>query len=122
MDIVASFAHAQAAVDSDETCIYMYLKAYPGQFVSAAEICRRAASKKRYRDEPDWALPLLRRLAEKGVLEADATGHYRLNRSTEKQKKKKHWISPHLQKILSQSGRTFEIPSTEEETDDLNLQ
>jgi hypothetical protein len=110
---------AEAAMDSDETSIHMYLKSYPGQFVSAAEICRRAASKRRYREQPDWAVPILRRLFEKGLLESDATGHYRLAPARGKQKKTRRWVSPHIQKILNQSGKTFEIVSPEEDSGDV---
>jgi hypothetical protein len=93
-------------MDADEREICNYLKGYPGQFIGVSEICRRAAGKRRYREEPNWAVQVLVRLLEKGMVEADSTGHYRLKR---KQKDKpQRWMSPHIKKILEESGKKFE--------------
>jgi hypothetical protein len=105
-------------MDADEREICLYLKGWPGQFVSVAEITRRAGGKRRGRQEPNWAVPVLSRLVEKGILEADATGHYRLIRRAQKEKKKR-WVSPHIQKILEKSGKSFEGVFDMEEDDDL---
>ena len=94
-------------MDADERDICLYLKGWPGQFVSVAEITRRAGGKRRYREEPSWAIPILSRLVEKGFLESDSTGHYRLKARKEKEKKKR-WVSPHIQKILEKSGKKFD--------------
>src|SRR5262249_35058813 len=74
----SSVWHLHHAMDSDEREICLYLKGWPGQFVSVAEITRRAGGKRRGRQDPNWAVPVLTRLVEKGILEADSTGHYRL--------------------------------------------
>ena len=90
-----------------------YLKACGGQFVSTREIARRACGKWRFRDDPNWTMPILLRLVEKGCLESAATGYYRLKR-TDKQKKPKKWVSPQIKAILKQSGKDFgDILSTE---------
>ena len=94
-------------MDADENDICQYLKSWPGQFVSAKEICRRAGGKWRYREDERWALPVLQRLIETGLVESDSTGHYRLVQPQEKKRDKKRWISPHIQRILEQSGRDF---------------
>src|SRR5262245_60593736 len=104
-------------MDADERDVCLYLKGWPGQFVSVAEITRRAGGKRRYRDEPNWAVPILTRLVEKGILEADSTGHYRL-KARNKKDKKQRWMSPHIQKILEKSGKGFD-QTHQIEADDL---
>jgi hypothetical protein len=94
-------------MDADEREICLYLKGWAGQFVSVAEITRRAGGKRRARDEPNWAIPILSRLVEKGILESDSTGHYRL-KPRSKNDKKKRWVSPHIQKILEKSGKSYD--------------
>jgi len=42
--------------------------------VGAVEIARRAGIKKRFYDEPDWAKPVLMRMADRGILESDSSG------------------------------------------------
>ncbi|HWX20430.1 MAG TPA: hypothetical protein VN578_11070 [Candidatus Binatia bacterium] len=71
------------------------------------EICRRAAGKKRFHEDPNWAVQVLGRLVEKGVVESDSTGHYRLLRP-EKKKEQKRWVSPQIRKILESSGKKFD--------------
>ena len=106
-------------MDADEREICLYLRGWPGQFVSVAEITRRAGGKRRGRQEPDWALPVLGRLVEQGLLESDSTGHYRLIRRSKKEEKRR-WVSPHIQKILEKSGKSFEgVFEIKDEDDDL---
>jgi hypothetical protein len=98
-------------MDADEREICTYLKSWRGQFVAGKEIARRASGKSRFRVEPHWAVPVLARLVEKGLVEADSTGHFRL-RSDEK-KEKKQWVSPEIKKLLEKSkqglSETIEI-------------
>jgi DNA-binding PadR family transcriptional regulator len=94
-------------MDADERDICNYLKTWPGQFVSGREISRRAGGKRRYREEPAWSTPVLSRLVEKGLVESDSTGHYRLRREEKKERKKK-WVSPHIRKILEKSGKNYD--------------
>ncbi|HPC61314.1 MAG TPA: hypothetical protein PKX23_11690 [Verrucomicrobiota bacterium] len=94
-------------MDADERDIFCYLKAWPKLFVSASEIARRAGGKRRYRENPEWALPVLSRMVEKAMLETDSTGHYRINARYDEEKKKR-WVSPQIQQILARSGKTFE--------------
>jgi hypothetical protein len=94
-------------MDSDERQILDYLKSWPRQFVSAREVARRAGGKRRFRDEPQWAYPVLTRLLEQKQVETDGLGHYRLVLAALTTKRRKRWISPHLRRILERSGRDF---------------
>ena len=105
-------------MDADEREICLYLKGFPGQFVSYAEISRRAGGKRRFRQEPEWATPIVGRLVEKGVVESDSTGHYRL-KVRPRDSKPARWVSPQIRKILEGSGKSFdgvfEVDKDEEE-------
>jgi hypothetical protein len=104
-------------MDADEKEVCNYLKACGGQFVSSREIARRASGKWRFREDPNWAAMILLRLVEKGHLESDATGYYRLKR-TDPQKKPKKWVSPHIKAILEKSGKDFGDVLSADEQDD----
>jgi hypothetical protein len=104
-------------MDADERDICVYLKGWAGQFVHLTEISRRASTKRRYEKEPAWAVPAINRLVEKGILEADTTGHYRLCPRSKKDKSKR-WMSPEMRKILEKSGKNFEGALEIEEEDD----
>jgi len=86
----------------DEREICTYLKSMPGQFVSAREIARRAGGKSRHRDNPHWAAPVIAKLLEQKVIETDSAHNYRL--IVKQEKKRKHWISPQMKKILQSGG------------------
>ena len=94
-------------MDADERDICLYLKGFPGQYVSFREISRRAAGKRRYRQEPEWATTVLARMVEKRMIESDSTGHYRI-KTRQKQEGPTRWVSPHIKKILEGSGKNFE--------------
>lgn len=100
---------------ADEKDILTYLKIWAGQYVSAREIARKAASKKRFQSEPDWAVPVLGRLLEKGLVESDSMAHYRLVKETKKEKPKR-WVSPEIQKLLDKTGKDFSEGVEIEET------
>lgn len=106
-------------MDSDERQVVDYLKSWPGQFVSAREVARRAGGKRRFRDEPQWAYPVLTRLVEQDLVETDGLGHYRLRRQNVEAKKRRRWLSPQMRRILERSGRDFgevlDIPDDEKE-------
>jgi len=90
-------------MDSDEREIYQFLKTWGTEYVGAMEIARRATSKKRFYDEPDWAKVVLMRMAERGVLESDSQGRYRVKPVSRKDKNKR-WVAPDIAKILHESG------------------
>ena len=92
-------------MDADEQDICNYLKQWPKQYIAGREICKRAAGKHRYREDPYWANQPLQRLVERGILERDATSHFRL---LQEKKKPKKWVSPQIKKILEESGKNFD--------------
>lgn len=92
-------------MNSDERDIVDFLKTCHGQYVSPREICRRGGNKKRYREDPEWALRILPPMVDKNILETDGMGHYKL--AEEKKKERKKWVAPEIQKILEESGKDF---------------
>lgn len=107
-------------MDADERDICLYLKGFPGQFVSFKEVSRRAGGKRRYRVEPEWATTVLARLVEKGIIESDSTGHYRLKAKPRREKRSQSkWVSPEIRKILERSGKDFQgVFDVDEDHDD----
>jgi hypothetical protein len=94
-------------MDSDEREIFFYLKGFKDQFISAHEICRRAGGRKRYYKEPEWAKPVLARMAERRILEMDPAGHYRIKPREIKAGISQRWVSPQIARILKSSGGDF---------------
>jgi hypothetical protein len=93
-------------VEEREIC--SYLKSWPGQFISGREISRRACGKRRYREDPGWAGEVLPRMVDKGILETDSTGHYRLlPEHLDKKKRAKKWLAPQVKHILRNSEKNF---------------
>ena len=90
-------------MDCDEREIFHFLKTWGSEFVGAVEIARRAGIKKRFYDEPDWAKPVLMRMADRGILESDSSGRYRIKPISRKDKQKR-WVAPDIAKILQESG------------------
>jgi hypothetical protein len=84
-------------MDADEKEICDFLRSWPGQFVSHREICKRAGGKWRYRDDPKWAIPILTGMVGKGILESDASGHFRL---LPERKEKRKEVSQEVKDIL----------------------
>ena len=94
-------------MDSDERAIFDFLKTWGATFVGAKEICRRATTKKRFHEEPDWAKQILLRMAERGILESDSQAKYRI-KPIPKQGHGQRWVSPELSKILNEGGVAVE--------------
>ena len=95
-------------MDADEREIYYFLKSWAHEYISAKEICRRAGGKRRGRFEPEWAKPALVRMVDRGILETDPCGHYRLKPPAKtKDKVGRRWASPQMARILKSSGRDF---------------
>ena len=70
-------------MDADEQAIVSYLEGYGDQWVNAKEICRRAGGKGRFSEDPSWARPILLRLKELRLVEADLFGRFRLPQAKE---------------------------------------
>ena len=56
--------------------IVVFLKATPKAFFSAREIARKAGQKGQFRENPDWAKPILFKLAAEDIIQTDGFGHY----------------------------------------------
>ena len=94
-------------MDYDERSIRIYLKSYPGQFVSARVISRRLGGRRRYSEDPLWVMPILNRLVEKNLVESDAQGHFRLKPRDPVSGRKQTWVSPQVKRILERSSKDF---------------
>jgi len=93
-------------MDADEREVCDYLKTFRGQFVAAREISKKAAGKWRFRENPSWAVPVLGRLVERGMVISDGLGHFKLVPVKPKNGNKR-WVSPEIKKILDKSGKPF---------------
>ncbi|HEY1662264.1 MAG TPA: hypothetical protein VGI03_07585 [Verrucomicrobiae bacterium] len=89
------------------------MKTWGGDYTTAMEVCRRAGSKKRFHQDPNWAKPILLRMSERGILEADLSGRYRV-KPVPKNKKGTKWVSPDIAKLLKESGVEVDAVDTAE--------
>jgi len=104
-------------MDADEREVYFFLKGQTLQSVPADSICRYAGGKQRFRESPDWAKPVLLRMLERGIIEADSRGDYRLKPMPES-KVAKRWVAPHIAAILKKTGGKFDHVIKEEDEAD----
>ena len=79
-------------MNSDDNLVLSYLGKFPYAFVSAMEVCKRAADRKRFAAEPDWAKQVLITLTQQHVLECNAMGQYRIKPPEEEQKHRKAYV------------------------------
>ncbi|HEV2452890.1 MAG TPA: hypothetical protein VGY98_01425 [Verrucomicrobiae bacterium] len=104
-------------MDIEEREIYLFLKTYGTTHVAAREICRRAGGRRRYDEDHEWAKPILSRMMERGILETNSEGQYRIK--PRKKKKEGKWVSPDIAKILEESGLKVDTAGPEAtESDD----
>jgi hypothetical protein len=94
-------------MDSEEREIFFYLREQRDQFVSAVSISRHAGGRRKARETPDWARPVLARMVERGILEIDQASGYRL-KPIPPPPTAKQWISPQMASILKRSGKNFQ--------------
>jgi hypothetical protein len=97
--------------------IYYYLKSRRRQFITVREISRRTGGRRRFRAFPDWAMQVLSGMADRGIVERDAEGCYRLKPIPPKATAGKRWVSPAMAEILKQSGKAFDNLITADEED-----
>jgi hypothetical protein len=90
-------------MDTDEREIFQFLKTWGTEYTGAMEICRRAGSKRKFHQDPNWAKPILVRMAERGILQSDLSGRYRI-KPMPKAKHGTKWVAPDIAKILKESG------------------
>jgi len=98
-------------MDADEREIFHYLRKDREVFVSASAISRHAGGRHRFRREADWAKAALSRMAERGIVEADATGAYRLKPIPKRNPSDQapRWVAPHIVEMLRKSGKNFDV-------------
>jgi hypothetical protein len=90
--------------------------------VSRREICRRAGGKWRFREDENWAVPVLQRMVEEGIVESDDSGHFRLMKSAaDSSNQRKLWLSPSMKTILKESGRDFGLLDLDQEEETAEL-
>ena len=94
-------------MDGTERDIFQFLKTGGTDFVGAMEISRRAGNKKRFYEDPDWAKVVLMRMGERGILESDSQGRYRIKPVSRKDKHKR-WVAPDIAETLHESGGEVE--------------
>ncbi len=104
-------------MDTDERDIFQFLKIWGTEFTNAKEVARRAASKKKFYDDPDWAKPILMRMEERGILESDIQGRFRI-KPVSRKKKAMQWVAPDIAKILKESGVEVEAGGEGDIADD----
>ena len=102
-------------MDADERDICDFLKSFRDQYLSGKEIARRAGGKWRFREEPNWAVPVLMRLVEKGHIESDGHGHFRLIHDPTKEVKKL-WISPQVEETVDADDQTADVDGQAEDS------
>ena len=90
-------------MDADEQDIFNYLKTFGKEYISVREVCRRAGTKQRFAEEPDWAKPLMVLMADRGILERDVAGRYRIKPKSKK-KERDRWVAPEIAKLLEEKG------------------
>lgn len=90
-------------MDADERDVFQFLKDRGNDYVNAREIARRAGGKRRFQDDPEWAKRILLNMVERGILESDMLGRYRV-KSLSKKDKRARWMSPDIAKILEGGG------------------
>jgi len=98
-------------MDADERDIFQFLKTWGADYTAGREIARRASSKKRYYEDPEWAKAVLKRMEERGILESDLQGRYRIKPLVRKKVARK-WVAPDIAKILRESGVAVEGDGT----------
>ena len=104
-------------MDAEERAVYYYLKSCRPKSAPARDIARRTGSRRRFHYNPDWVQPVLARMVERGIVQADATGNYRLSPMPQKVTQGKRWASPEIAAILQSSGKGFNNLVTPEDED-----
>jgi len=72
-------------MSTDEKLLIEYLEQFPGIFISPMEVSKRAAGRGRFKAQPEWARPILHRLAQQGDIDCTEFGHYRAKAEGETQ-------------------------------------
>ncbi len=104
-------------MDADERAIYYYLKSQRPKPAPVRDIARHVGGRRRFHYAPDWARPALLRMTERGIVETDAIGSYRLSPIPRRLTDGKRWVSSEMAEILRSSGKAFTNVLTPEDED-----
>jgi len=74
-------------LSQEEQAVLNFLATSRGAYFSAREICRKAGGKRLWDENQRWALPILSRLVDRGLVEQDNAGHYRLANSAREERR-----------------------------------
>jgi hypothetical protein len=105
-------------MDADERAIYYYIKSLRPNSAPVRDISRRVGSRRKFHYNPDWAGPVLARMVERGILQTDTDGSYRLKPIPRPDMRGKRWASPQFAKILKASRKQFDNLVTPEDEDE----
>ena len=103
-------------MDADEREIIDYLQTFGEDWVTAKEICRRAAGRKRFNEDNNWAKPILQHMKDRRVIEGDELGRYRIKPAPEHEEA---GVSPEIEQILRESGVKVDTERVDGPSDDL---
>ncbi|MFM1770374.1 MAG: hypothetical protein RJA22_2903 [Verrucomicrobiota bacterium] len=106
----------------DEHQIFLFLKQFKKAYVAGREVARRAAGRRRFHSDPEWAKVPLLRMVERDILETDPAGHFRIKPPPEKKRHDRNWVAaPAMANLLASSGKNFEgVWTVDEEEVDLD--
>ena len=93
--------------------IVNFLKTAPEAFFSQREIARKAGQRGQFRTNPDWAKPILFRLANEDIIQTDAFGHYRIVPGREQAKRGSIPLAPCVAQTLASSDTIFDLTEFE---------
>jgi hypothetical protein len=76
-------------MNADEVRIIDFLSEFPDEFVSSTDVSKRLGKGRRFRDDRNWAAPIMRRMEMDGFLESNDSGSYRVRMDEPPQKEDK---------------------------------
>src|SRR5437764_13963350 len=97
--------------------IYHYLQHRSGEHIPIQEISRRIGGPRRFHCAHGCAKLVLMRMTERGILEYDAEGRYRIKPMPQKETEGKRWASPQIARLLHQRGKNFDNVITTDSED-----
>ena len=102
-------------MDADERSIYYYLKSLRPKSAPVQDISRRAGSKRRFRYNPEWVNPGLLRMVERGIVEANTDGLYRLKPIPREYMRGRRWATAEIAEVLKANGKKCDSLFTAED-------
>jgi hypothetical protein len=104
-------------MDADERAVYYYIRSLRPTAAPVHEISRRVGGKRKFHYRPEWVLPVLTRMVERGILLTDADGSYHLKPVPRDRIDGKRWVTLEIAEVLTASGKGFKGLITPEDED-----